>query len=119
MRGSGVLIRFVTNTTKESKNILLTRLTNCGFDLRRDEIFSSLTAAHHYVKGRNLKYEMYEFCELRIYINLNCDYSPLLLLEPAALSDFEGAQKDGDINAVVIGLTKSNFHYECLNEAFR
>jgi len=43
----------------------------------------------------------------------------MLLLEPAALSDFEGTQQGGDINAVVIGLTKSNFHYECLNEAFR
>lgn len=99
LRASGVKIRFVTNTTKESKNVLHTRLANCGFELKKEEIFSSLTAAHQYVKERDL--------------------NPMLMLEPDAVSDFEGTLKDGDVNAVVIGLTKSNFHYERLNEAFR
>ena len=58
LRASGVKIRFVTNTTKESKNVLHTRLANCGFELKKEEIFSSLTAAHQYVKERDLKYEM-------------------------------------------------------------
>jgi len=50
----------------------------------------------------------------------NVEYcSPMLLLDPAALPDFEGTCSNGEINAVVVGLTKSNFHYERLNDAFR
>ena len=46
-------------------------------------------------------------------------FSPLLLLEEAALEDFKGLQCSGDMNAVVVGLAPSKFDYESMNNAFR
>ncbi|KAK5639879.1 hypothetical protein RI129_010690 [Pyrocoelia pectoralis] len=100
LRKTNLFIKFVTNTTKESKNYLYNRLKRLGFELDPDEIYSSLGAARSLIVNRNLK--------------------PMLLLEPEALEDFEGLQcKDGKPNAVVIGLAPSEFHYEKLTEAFR
>lgn len=46
--------------------------------------------------------------------------SPLLLLEDQALEDFEQVVgKEGEKNAVVVGLAPNKFNYESLNEAFR
>jgi len=45
--------------------------------------------------------------------------SPLLLLEEAALEDFEGIQCSGEMNAVVVGLAPSKFDYETMNNAFK
>ena len=63
-------IRFVTNTTKESLSSLHSRLQRLGFDIQRDEIFSSLTAARNAVVEGGLR--------------------PLLLLQEDAKRDFEG-----------------------------
>lgn len=94
-------MKFVTNTTKESRRILHNRLVNLGMKLDKDEIHSSLGAARNLIADRKLK--------------------PLLLLEPEALEDFEGLQcpSGEQPNAVVIGLAPSEFHYNRLNEAFR
>ena len=47
-------------------------------------------------------------------------FSPLLLLEDAALEDFDGVVKpEKDRNAVVVGLAPSQFNYDTMNEAFR
>ncbi|XP_023021750.2 haloacid dehalogenase-like hydrolase domain-containing protein 2 [Leptinotarsa decemlineata] len=96
-----IQVRFVTNTTKESKRILYDRLMNLGFELKKDDIFSSLGAARSLILERKLK--------------------PMLMLSPEALEDFEGlaCPKNESPNAVVIGLCPTEFHYERLNEAFR
>ncbi|KAK9693582.1 Haloacid dehalogenase-like hydrolase [Popillia japonica] len=100
LRKTDVLIKFVTNTTKECKRFLYERLTNLGFQLKRDEIHSSLGAARSLIIQRKLK--------------------PLFLLSSEAMEDFEDlVYKDDKPNAVVIGLAPSEFHYEKLNEAFR
>lgn len=100
LRKTNLLIKFVTNTTKESKSYLYNRLRKLGFELSPDEIHSSLGAARSLIVARNLK--------------------PMLLLEPEALEDFEGLQcTTGKPDAVVIGLAPSEFHYEKLTEAFR
>lgn len=75
------------------------RLTKLGFDLRKDEIFSSLFAARKLIISRQLK--------------------PLLLIEPAAMEDFQDLVTDDIPNAVVIGLAPSKFNYDELNKAFR
>ncbi|KAG5882162.1 hypothetical protein JTB14_002887 [Gonioctena quinquepunctata] len=94
-------IRFVTNTTKESKRILYERLTNLGFELNKEDILSSLGAVRSLILSRRLK--------------------PMLMLSPEALEDFEGlaCPKNETPNAVVVGLCPTEFHYERLNEAFR
>ncbi|XP_013782592.1 haloacid dehalogenase-like hydrolase domain-containing protein 2 [Limulus polyphemus] len=91
-------IRFVTNTTKESKRILWERLTNLGFSIEQNEIFTSLTAAHELVCRKNLR--------------------PQLLLEDEALEDFQGTNTENP-NAVVVGLAPSKFNFHTLNDAFR
>lgn len=101
LRKSNLHVKFVTNTTKESRRFLYERLTNLGFSLQQNEIHSSLSAARNLIVNRQLK--------------------PMLLLSPEALEDFEGLEcKSTDTpNAVVIGLAPDQFHYDRLNDAFR
>jgi ribonucleotide monophosphatase NagD (HAD superfamily) len=63
-------LRFVTNTTKESKSQLYSLLTNMGFKIEKNEIFTSLTAARNLIVENNLR--------------------PMMLLEDGAIQDFEG-----------------------------
>ncbi|XP_018416505.1 PREDICTED: haloacid dehalogenase-like hydrolase domain-containing protein 2 [Nanorana parkeri] len=98
LRSSPLAIRFVTNTTKESKRTLLERLRKLQFDISEDEIFTSLTAARNLVEQKNVR--------------------PMLLVHDSALPDFEGIASDGP-NAVLIGLAPERFNYQTMNEAFR
>ena len=98
LRESGVTVRFVTNTTKESKGTLLKRLTGIGFDIQAEEVFTSLTAARRLIDQRSLR--------------------PMLLLQSDAIEDFKGVDVN-DPNAVVVGLAPDCFNYEILNKAFR
>nr|CAI5835733.1 unnamed protein product [Callosobruchus analis] len=98
---SNLYVRFVTNTTKESKRILFERLTELGFKVDKDHIISSLGAAKSLIVKRNLR--------------------PMLMLSPEAMEDFYDVQcpKDDKPNAVLIGLAPTEFHYDRLNQAFR
>ncbi|XP_051019183.1 uncharacterized protein LOC127204297 [Acomys russatus] len=98
LRAASVMVRFVTNTTKESKQDLLERLKKLEFEISEDEIFTSLTAARNLVEQKQVR--------------------PMLLVDDRALPDFTGVQT-GDPNAVVIGLAPEHFHYQLLNQAFR
>ncbi|XP_031781490.1 haloacid dehalogenase-like hydrolase domain-containing protein 2 [Nasonia vitripennis] len=100
LRKSNTVIKFVTNTTKESKNTLHKRLIKLGFDIKKEEIFSSLAAAREVVKTRKL--------------------NPLLLIDDAAIEDFEDLVKsETSQNAVLVGLAPEKFNYKYLNDAFR
>ncbi|GAB1301874.1 Haloacid dehalogenase-like hydrolase domain-containing protein 2 [Apodemus speciosus] len=98
LRAASVIVRFVTNTTKESKKDLLERLKKLEFDISEDEIFTSLTAARNLIEQKQVR--------------------PMLLVDDRALPDFTGVQTQ-DPNAVVIGLAPEHFHYQLLNQAFR
>ncbi|KAI9018818.1 Haloacid dehalogenase-like hydrolase domain-containing protein 2 [Hyaloraphidium curvatum] len=91
-------VRFVSNTSKESSGFLLMRLHAMGFELAREELFTSLVATRREVERRGVR--------------------PMLLLEPEALEDFVGIETDAP-NAVVVGLAPKSFHYERLSEAMR
>ncbi|XP_076438698.1 haloacid dehalogenase-like hydrolase domain-containing protein 2 [Babylonia areolata] len=97
LRGSGVHLKFVTNTTKESKRVLHERLHKLGFAVGSEEIFTSLTAARKLLEEKQLR--------------------PLLLVDDKAVEDFEGVGVD-DPNAVVVGLAPDKFGYNFMNEAF-
>lgn len=101
MRKSNVHIKFVTNTTKESRNFLYNRLINLGFSLKPHEIYSSLIAARQLIDNKKLK--------------------PMLFLAPEAMEDFSDVEvKNNETpDAVVIGLAPTEFHYDKLNTAFR
>ncbi|XP_038599611.1 haloacid dehalogenase-like hydrolase domain-containing protein 2 isoform X1 [Tachyglossus aculeatus] len=98
LRNASVVVRFVTNTTKESKRDLLERLKKLDFDITEDEIFTSLTAARNLVEQKQVR--------------------PMLLVDDRALPDFQGVPVN-DPNAVVIGLAPEHFNYQVLNQAFR
>lgn len=72
LRATSVMIRFVTNTTKESKQDLLERLKKLEFDISEDEIFTSLTAARNLVEQKQVR--------------------PMLLVDDRALPDFKGRE---------------------------
>lgn len=94
-------IKFVTNTTKESKQRLFNRLTRLGFSVKRDEIFTSLSAAHDFVKKAQLR--------------------PMLIIDDAAMEDFEDVKpaENSELDSVVVGLAPDSFNYENLTKAFR
>ncbi|XP_026543487.1 haloacid dehalogenase-like hydrolase domain-containing protein 2 [Notechis scutatus] len=71
LRSAPVAVRFVTNTTKECKQDLLERLKQLDFDIKEDEIFTSLTAARNLLEQKKVR--------------------PLLMVEKNALRDFTGA----------------------------
>lgn len=101
LRKTGVSIQFVTNTTKESRSLLHSRLLKLGFDIRPEEIMSSLWAARELVEQKNL--------------------NPLLLVDDNALEDFHDVLKcDGtEHDSVLVGLAPEKFKYDDLNHAFR
>jgi len=100
LRGAGLQVKFVTNTTKESRASLHTRLTNIGFTLHPQEIFTSLSAASDLLKKKRLK--------------------PYFLVEDEALEDFKGLTSfEGSPNCVVVGLAPQKFNRLHMNEAFR
>uniref|UniRef100_G3Q111 Haloacid dehalogenase-like hydrolase domain-containing protein 2 n=1 Tax=Gasterosteus aculeatus aculeatus TaxID=481459 RepID=G3Q111_GASAC len=98
LREASVAVKFVTNTTKESKKHLLERLHRLNFDLQEEEIFTSLSAARTLLEQKR--------------------HRPLLLVEDSALQDFTGIETS-EPNAVVIGLAPEQFNYQTLNKAFR
>lgn len=98
LRQSGIAVKFITNATKESKSGLHNKLTRLGFDIKHDEIFTSLTAARKLVEAEKLR--------------------PFCLLQDDAKEDFAGLDMTNP-NAVVVGLAPDYFTYEYLNQAFR
>lgn len=101
MQETNIAIKFVTNTTKESRRCLHNRLSELGFNIKPEEIYSSLGAAQNLIIKRKLK--------------------PFLMLAPEAMEDFVELQcKENETpNAVIVGLAPTEFHYDKLNQAFR
>lgn len=96
---SDVPYLFVSNTTKESKSSLISRLARAGLSANRNQVYTSLTATHDYLKNNDLR--------------------PHCLLSNDALTDFSDIEKE-DPNCVVIGLAPpEKFSYVELNKAFQ
>ena len=74
LQSSGLRVRYVTNTTKESKKRLFQRLQKMGFhNISPEQIFTSLSAAKHMIVERQL--------------------NPLLLVDDEATEDWEVLSK--------------------------
>ncbi|ALC39880.1 maker556 [Drosophila busckii] len=98
LRESGIAVKFVTNTTKESKSTLHNRLTKIGFNLNIEEIYSSLSAAVAFVNAEKL--------------------NPFYLLTDDARQDFPAEDKSRPLDSVVVGLAPNAYDYEHMNKAF-
>lgn len=98
----GVQIKFLTNTTKESKQSILDRLLQIGFKVDKSEIITSVSVAIDEVKKRHLK--------------------PFLITEDSVVQDFHETYPDmveGERDSVVVGLVPDKFNYNVLNKAFQ
>ena len=98
LRGSGVPVRFVTNTTRTAKGALLRRLVAMGVKASAAELFTPADAALRWLAERGL--------------------APELLVHPNLVAEFDGvAGAEG--KALVVGDAGEAFTYEALNRAFR
>lgn len=98
LRDAGLEVRFVTNTTKESKRELLDKMAAMGFGVDWQQLTTSLTAAADLVREMAVR--------------------PMLLLEDGAMEDFKDIDTT-EPNAVVVGLAPSKFDYNHLNKAMQ
>lgn len=97
-RKKGLTLRFVTNTATKSRETILEKLTDMGFSIRSDELFTAPDAALSYLKAQNL--------------------SPYALVHPSIKPIFD-AQANGEPNCVVLGDARDDLSYANLNQAFR
>lgn len=98
LREAGLPIRFLTNTTRKTRQQLLQELERLDLDVRPDELFTAAQAAADTLTSRGL--------------------TPLLVVHEQLRPDlarFEGAQA----NAVLVADAAEGFEYGLLNEAFR
>lgn len=97
-RASGTPIRFLTNTTRRPKRLIVERLNHFGFAAEANEVMTPSQAA----------------CD---WLNQN-GYSPHLLVHLNLMEDFNKVAQ-GNPAAVVVGDAGQSFNYENLNAAFR
>jgi HAD superfamily hydrolase (TIGR01458 family) len=95
---AGLRLRFVTNTTRSTKQTLLTRLARLGLAISADELFTPGQAARDWLTAH--------------------DSSPVLVVHPNLAQEFEGLRAR-EKRAVVIGDAGDAFDYTHLNRAFR
>lgn len=98
IRRLGLPLKFVTNTTRSSRDQLHAMLGRLGFTVGADELFTAPMAARAYLERRGLQ--------------------PLLLVHPAVrpeFADLEGPR----CNAVLVGDAGEEFNHHNLNRAFR
>ena len=98
LRHAGLSLRFVTNTTRMTKSMVLQRLLGLGLDVTESELFTPAQAVREWL-ARN-------------------DCSPSLLVHPDLVQEFEEVPIRAH-RAVVVGDAAEAFCYASLNRAFR
>ena len=98
LRHAGLSLRFVTNTTRMTKHMVLQRLARLGFGVTESELFTPAQGAREWLV-RN-------------------DCSPSLLVHPDLVQEFEDDSHRAN-RAVVVGDAGDAFRYASLNWAFR
>lgn len=100
LRDAGLPMRFVTNTTRSTKQALCARLTRIGLPIAVGEIFSPSGAACAWLEAHAC--------------------TPHLLVHPALREEFSDVSVgDASARAVVVGDAADGFSYGALNAAFR
>lgn len=98
LRAEDVPVRFLTNSTRRPKRVVLEKLTAMGFLCEASEILTPAEAACDWLKAKG--------------------YAPHLLVHPNLEEDFADVP-DSDKLAVVVGDAGRYFTYDCMNAAFR
>jgi HAD superfamily hydrolase (TIGR01458 family) len=101
LRGSGIPIRLVTNTTMRPRRSILERLERLGIEADPSELLTPATLA-----ARRCAEAGYESVSLVVLDELR--------------EDLEGLEEaDGPVDAVIVGDLGDGWDYEVLNRAFR
>jgi HAD superfamily hydrolase (TIGR01458 family) len=101
LRGSGKALRFVTNTTANSRSQTLEKLRDFGIELEEDELVTPAALARRH-------------CEDAGYRTV------ALIMNDDVKADFEGLEEaDTDVDAVIMGDLGEQFGFRILNQAFR
>ncbi len=98
IRDTGLPVRFLTNSTRRPKRVILDKLEGFGIDADPEEILTPAAAACAWLEENGL--------------------APHLLIHPDLEEDFAKCSKSGP-KAVVVGDAGRYFTYERLNAAFR
>lgn len=98
LRAIGLPVRFLTNTTRTPKRLILNKLHDLGLTCEEEELFTPARAACDWLKSHGR--------------------SPHLLIHRDLAEDFAELPKS-EPRAVVIGDAGEAFTYRTLNEAFR
>jgi HAD superfamily hydrolase (TIGR01458 family) len=103
LKKRGYVTRFVSNTTRKSRDAIKSRLLSLGFEIGKDEIVTPSAAAINYVINTGMK---------------RCH----LLTTADLLAEFEAAgliHQETTVDWVIIGDAGDNFNYDTMNRAFR
>ena len=98
VRGAGLAVRFLTNTSRKTAAQIVHDLATYGIDTRPGEVITAPSAARDYLAEQGLR--------------------PYLLVHPNITEEFDGIDQDYP-NAVVIGDAAEGLNYANLNQAFR
>ena len=97
LAGAGLPVRYITNTTRSTRQMILQRLTRLGFDIASEDIFTAPIASRQYIEANDL--------------------NPFLLIHPNLAPEFSDIA--GEPDAVLVGDAGDRFNYDNLNKAFR
>src|SRR5262245_53228118 len=98
LRKAGFCLRFLTNTTRVPKRVLLQRLTDMNVAIAGEELFTPAQAARAWLAAKTLM--------------------PHLLTHPDLAEDFAGLTSSAG-EAVVVGDAAQGFTYDAMNVALR
>lgn len=96
--GADLPIRFITNTTRSTRQTILDRLTQLGFSVKAEDVFTAPVASRQYIEANSL--------------------TPYLLIHPNLESEFRDLGS-GEPDAVLVGDAGREFTYDNMNTAFR
>lgn len=98
LQQTGLPVRYVTNTTRSPRMKIHQQLTQLGFNIDLDELYTAPMAAHAYLHTHQL--------------------SPFMLIHPDLENEFADIKQE-TLNAVLIGDAEQGFTYNHMNKAFR
>ncbi|KAA0724814.1 Phospholysine phosphohistidine inorganic pyrophosphate phosphatase [Triplophysa tibetana] len=97
LMGSGLIVRFCTNETQNTREKFVQKLQRMGFNITVSHVFSPAPALLRILRERGLQ--------------------PHLLVHDDLMAEFDGVEMTSP-NCVVIGDAAERFSYQNLNEAF-
>lgn len=99
LSGSGLPVRYITNTTRKTSSTILRQLAAMRFAVTAAELFTAPLAAKDYLRRHRLV--------------------PYLLIHPNLKPEFAELEQRAAVNAVLVGDAGDGFTYAGMNEAFR